>query len=90
MPLEIDQVSVRFEVAALTEVTVTAAEGAITGLIGPNGAGKTTLLDVGDRDAAPNAGSRAPRWSGSPRAVVHRRARLGLAPHFQRLELFDL
>ena len=89
MGLEIQEVSVRFGAsAALSDVSLNAAEGAVTGLIGPNGAGKTTLFNVVTGMQRPTAGtvrldSRDLRGLSS-----YRRARLGLGRTFQRLELF--
>ena len=87
--LTIKGVAVRFGgVAALSDANLTVKVGTVTGLIGPNGAGKTTLFNVISGLQTPDRGTVLLFDTDITRMKPHRRARLGLARTFQRLELF--
>ena len=87
--LEVAGVEIRFGgVAALRGVDLTVDGGAVTGLIGPNGAGKTTLFNVITGLAKANSGKVTLDGKSIGHLQPHRRARLGIARTFQRLEIF--
>ena len=87
--LTVEGVAVRFGgVAALSDANLVVREGTVTGLIGPNGAGKTTLFNVISGLQVPDRGTVHLYDTDITRMKPHRRARLGLARTFQRLELF--
>jgi branched-chain amino acid transport system ATP-binding protein len=75
-------------ITALDDVSIEVGDGEIVGLIGPNGAGKTTFFNCLLGLLKLDAGSvrfEGRELSGIP---THKRARLGIARTFQRIELF--
>jgi branched-chain amino acid transport system ATP-binding protein len=89
--LEVRDITVRFGGnVALDAVSMAAEPGCVTGLIGPNGAGKTTLFNVVTGLLAPNGGRVVLDGRDITRMSPAKRARLGLARTFQRLELFSV
>ena len=87
--LEAIEVSKRFSgIAALVDVSLEVGDRELVGLIGPNGAGKTTLFNCLAGVIDPDGGK--VRLDGQDLGGMspHRRARLGIARTFQRIELF--
>jgi branched-chain amino acid transport system ATP-binding protein len=88
--LAVEGVTVRFGGnVAVDDVSLTAEPGLVTAVIGPNGAGKTTLFNAINGLLRPNRGRIRLDDRNLTRLAPHRRARLGLARTFQRLELFS-
>jgi len=87
--LHIAEVTVRFGgITAVSEVSLEAHTGTITGLIGPNGAGKTTTFNVITGLQRPTHGRVFIAGQEASKLPPHKRARLGVARTFQRLEVF--
>jgi branched-chain amino acid transport system ATP-binding protein len=76
-------------ITALDGVSIDVAEREIVGLIGPNGAGKTTFFNCLLGMLRPEAGRVEFDGRDLSRVPPHKRARLGIARTFQRIELFS-
>ena len=87
--LTVQEVSVSFGgLRALSEVDIDVPVEEVTGLIGPNGAGKTTLFNVIGGLQPPTTGRIVLDGKEITEAKPHKRARMGIARTFQRLETF--
>jgi branched-chain amino acid transport system ATP-binding protein len=87
--LEVTGVTKRFGgLVAVDAVSFSVEAGECVGLIGPNGAGKTTVFGVIAGEIEATAGTVALEERAIDRLPAHRRARLGLARTYQRLEVF--
>jgi ABC-type branched-subunit amino acid transport system ATPase component len=87
--LEIRDLTVRYGGAiAVSELSLTAPTGKITGLIGPNGAGKTTTFNAACGLLRPSEGRILLHGNDVSALGPAARARRGLGRTFQRVELF--
>jgi sodium transport system ATP-binding protein len=68
-------------VAAVRDVSLTAADGRITGLLGPNGAGKSTTLRMLYTVLRPDRGDALIDGASVVRQPLEAAARLGVLPH---------
>ncbi len=76
-------------ITALDAVSLDVDEGEIVGLIGPNGAGKTTFFNCLLGMLRPDGGRVEFDGRDLSRIPTHKRAQLGIARTFQRIELFS-
>jgi branched-chain amino acid transport system ATP-binding protein len=87
--LALDSVTKRFSgLLAVSNASLTVADGSITGLIGPNGAGKTTLFSLISGFELPTSGRIVFGAQDVTREAPHVRARRGIARTFQIAQLF--
>ncbi len=75
-------------ITALDDVNIDVGDREIVGLIGPNGAGKTTFFNCLLGLLKPDRGSVKFEGRELAKVATHKRARLGIARTFQRIELF--
>jgi sodium transport system ATP-binding protein len=80
--IEADGLSKRFgTVAAVTDVSLRALDGRITGLLGPNGAGKSTTLRILYTVLPPDSGDARVDGVSAVREPLAARRRMGVLPH---------
>ena len=69
------------DIEAVSDVSLTAEDGRITGLLGPNGAGKSTTLRILYTALRPDGGRAAIDGVDVTREPVNARRRIGVLPH---------
>jgi branched-chain amino acid transport system ATP-binding protein len=88
--LSAEDVVVRFGgLRALSETNLEVEAGRVTGLIGPNGAGKTTCFNVITGLQEPTSGRVRFNGEDITDRSPYKRARMGIARTFQKLEAFS-
>jgi ABC-type branched-subunit amino acid transport system ATPase component/ABC-type branched-subunit amino acid transport system permease subunit len=88
--LEVAGIGIAFGgIRAASDVSFSAAAGAITSVIGPNGAGKTTVLNIIGGFYRPDAGSVRLGGTELAGAPAWRIARAGIARTYQTTRLFE-
>lgn len=87
--LEVEDATVTFGgIIAVNQTSFAVEPGRITGLIGPNGAGKTTMFNVINGLQPPTSGNVTFKGRRITKVSPDRRAKMGMARTFQRLEAF--
>lgn len=88
--LSVEDVVVRFGgLRALSDTNLEVEAGRVTGLIGPNGAGKTTCFNVVTGLQEPTSGRVVFDGTDITDRSPFKRARMGIARTFQKLEAFS-
>jgi len=87
--LVVEGLSKRFGgLVAVDDVSLEVRAGECVGLIGPNGAGKTTVFALIAGELDPDAGTIVLDGHHLEDLASHRRARMGIARTYQRLEVY--
>jgi len=88
--LEVRSLAVQFGgIVALADVSLAVSAGESLGIVGPNGAGKTTLFNCVCGQITSYKGTIEFEGRTIDKMPVYRRARLGMARTFQRIQVFS-